>query len=138
MDLLHSPKKGSVAQLYSASDFGSEGWGLESLRGHKRQCEKQRESDDWSPAFSSFSLSSFIYGLILKFHEVKASLTSLQLRSLAFVFPHFLPINRDCFSLFLRIYNHIWFFSVYYLQGVQVTKEYQELGSFLGNSKSHL
>ena len=29
-------KKGSVAQLYSASDFGSEGWGLESLRGHKR------------------------------------------------------------------------------------------------------
>ena len=27
---------GSVAQLYSASDFGSEGWGLESLRGHKR------------------------------------------------------------------------------------------------------
>ena len=26
---------GSVAQLYSASDFGSEGWGLESLRGHK-------------------------------------------------------------------------------------------------------
>ena len=27
---------GSVAQLYSASDFGSEGWGLESLRGHKK------------------------------------------------------------------------------------------------------
>ncbi len=30
-------KTGSVAQLYSASDFGSEGWGLESLRGHKRR-----------------------------------------------------------------------------------------------------
>lgn len=28
---------GSVAQLYSASDFGSEGWGLESLRGHKKK-----------------------------------------------------------------------------------------------------
>ena len=27
--------KGSVAQLYSALDFGSSGWGLESLRGHK-------------------------------------------------------------------------------------------------------
>lgn len=29
--------KGSVAQLYSASDFGSEGWGLESLRGHNKK-----------------------------------------------------------------------------------------------------
>lgn len=31
---------GSVAQLYSASDFGSEGWGLESLRGHKEAAFK--------------------------------------------------------------------------------------------------
>jgi hypothetical protein len=30
-------ENGSVAQLYSASDFGSEGWGLESLRGHKKR-----------------------------------------------------------------------------------------------------
>ena len=29
-------KKGSVAQLYSALDFGSSGWGLESLQGHKK------------------------------------------------------------------------------------------------------
>ena len=28
-------KKGRVAQLNSASDFGSEGWGFESLRGHE-------------------------------------------------------------------------------------------------------
>lgn len=28
---------GSVAQLYSALDFGSSGWGLESLRGHKQK-----------------------------------------------------------------------------------------------------
>ena len=27
---------GRVAQLNSASDFGSEGWGFESLRGHKK------------------------------------------------------------------------------------------------------
>ncbi len=30
-------QNGCVAQLYSASDFGSEGWGLESLRGHKKR-----------------------------------------------------------------------------------------------------
>lgn len=29
--------KGPVAQLNSASDFGSEGWGFESLRGHLKQ-----------------------------------------------------------------------------------------------------
>jgi hypothetical protein len=34
-ELLH--QKGSVAQLYRASDFGSEGRGLESLRGHKKK-----------------------------------------------------------------------------------------------------
>ena len=28
-------KKGSVVQLDRISDFGSEGWGFESLRGHK-------------------------------------------------------------------------------------------------------
>lgn len=28
---------GSVAQLYRALDFGSSGWGLESLRGHKNR-----------------------------------------------------------------------------------------------------
>ena len=37
LDVLSLHRKGSVAQLYSASDFGSEGWGLESLRGHKRK-----------------------------------------------------------------------------------------------------
>ena len=37
ISVAHLPKNGSVAQLYSASDFGSEGWGLESLRGHKRE-----------------------------------------------------------------------------------------------------
>ncbi len=30
----HLGENGSVAQLYSALDFGSSGWGLESLRGH--------------------------------------------------------------------------------------------------------
>ncbi len=30
-------KNGSVAQLYSALDFGSSGWGLESLQGHKTE-----------------------------------------------------------------------------------------------------
>ena len=29
-------KKGSVAQLNRASDYGSEGWGFESLRSHKK------------------------------------------------------------------------------------------------------
>jgi hypothetical protein len=33
---------GSVAQLNSASDFGSEGWGFESLRGHKVQSESEK------------------------------------------------------------------------------------------------
>lgn len=28
---------GSVAQLYRALDFGSSGWGLESLRGHTKR-----------------------------------------------------------------------------------------------------
>ena len=37
ISVAHLPNNGSVAQLYSASDFGSEGWGLESLRGHKRK-----------------------------------------------------------------------------------------------------
>ena len=37
ISVAHLPNNGSVAQLYSASDFGSEGWGLESLRGHKRE-----------------------------------------------------------------------------------------------------
>ena len=40
--MLHNPKicltfaaaKGSVAQLNRASDYGSEGWGFESLRSH--------------------------------------------------------------------------------------------------------
>ena len=31
-----TPILGSVAQLYRALDFGSSGWGLESLRGHKQ------------------------------------------------------------------------------------------------------
>ena len=33
----HLGEIGSVAQLYSALDFGSSGWGLESLRGHKKK-----------------------------------------------------------------------------------------------------
>ena len=33
----HFGEIGSVAQLYSALDFGSSGWGLESLRGHKKK-----------------------------------------------------------------------------------------------------
>ena len=33
----HFGEIGSVAQLYSALDFGSSGWGLESLRGHKQK-----------------------------------------------------------------------------------------------------
>ncbi len=39
ISVAHLPNNGSVAQLYSASDFGSEGWGLESLRGHKTERE---------------------------------------------------------------------------------------------------
>ena len=35
-DLHHSPKKGSVAQLNSALDFGSSGYRFESYRSHKR------------------------------------------------------------------------------------------------------
>ena len=35
-DFCTTNQNGSVAQLYSASDFGSEGWGLESLRGHEQ------------------------------------------------------------------------------------------------------
>lgn len=31
-----------MAQLNSASDFGSEGWGFESLRGHKKGLEISR------------------------------------------------------------------------------------------------
>lgn len=37
-------QNGSVAQLYSASDFGSEGWGLESLRGHKEKKHHFRDA----------------------------------------------------------------------------------------------
>ena len=37
-------KKGSVAQLYSALDFGSSGWGLESLRGHKAKASQKCEA----------------------------------------------------------------------------------------------
>ena len=37
----HSGEIGSVAQLYSALDFGSSGWGLESLRGHKRKTQHE-------------------------------------------------------------------------------------------------
>jgi hypothetical protein len=33
----HLSEIGSVAQLYSALDFGSSGWGLESLRGHYKR-----------------------------------------------------------------------------------------------------
>lgn len=32
-----APENGSVAQLYSASDFGSEGCRLESCRGHNEK-----------------------------------------------------------------------------------------------------
>ena len=35
----HLGEIGSVAQLYSALDFGSSGWGLESLRGHLLKIE---------------------------------------------------------------------------------------------------
>ncbi len=37
----HLGEIGSVAQLYSALDFGSSGWGLESLRGHKRKTQHE-------------------------------------------------------------------------------------------------
>jgi hypothetical protein len=37
----HFGEIGSVAQLYSALDFGSSGWGLESLRGHKRKTQHE-------------------------------------------------------------------------------------------------
>ncbi len=45
----HFPtKKGSVAQLYRALDFGSSGWGLESLRGHP---SGELIKIDWFSAF---------------------------------------------------------------------------------------
>ena len=37
MRFLPTQEFGRVAQLNSASDFGSEGWGFESLRGHYKQ-----------------------------------------------------------------------------------------------------
>lgn len=36
LNLLHQIELGSVVQLDRISDSGSEGWGFESLRGHKK------------------------------------------------------------------------------------------------------
>lgn len=39
LNLLHQIGLGSVVQLDRISDSGSEGWGFESLRGHKKKKE---------------------------------------------------------------------------------------------------
>ena len=56
-------KKGSVAQLYSALDFGSSGCGLESLRGHKRNPFHVNET--------GFFIEAYVKSALLKECEMK-------------------------------------------------------------------
>lgn len=59
--------QGSVAQLYRALDFGSSGWGLESLRGHFLSFRIKRTVSIFETVLFCLFYSSLSYESIFKY-----------------------------------------------------------------------